>query len=130
MTPSFELDPLLDPAPAPAVLVGSAAGVIVTGTVTVCIPPVASEVMLVLVEVKGVAVVETESGVAVALEPALEAALEPAVEDPPPGDAAAEVLDPEPPPPERPLVAAPVIIARFGAFDARFEPAVAYAFPS
>jgi hypothetical protein len=131
MTPSLELDPLLDPAPAPAVLDGSVAlGVKVTTTLTVRTPPVASEVMLVLVEVKGFAVVGTESGVAVALEPALEAALEAALEDPPPDDAAAEVFDPEPPPPEPPLDASPVILARFGASDAVFLPAVAYAFPS
>jgi hypothetical protein len=130
MTPSFEEDSLLGPAAAPVVLgLSVALGVKVTTTLTVRTPPVASEVMLVLVEVKGFAVVVTESGVAVALKPALEAALEPAVEDPPPDDAAMDVLDPEPPP-EPPLVAAPVIVARFGASDAEFEPAVAYTFPS
>jgi hypothetical protein len=126
ITPSLELVPLLDPEAAPAVFDGSlAVGVTVTGTVIVCIPPVASEVILVLVDVKGFAVVEIESAVAVF-------ALEPAVEEGASEDANADVCDPEPPPPppEPPLVAKPVILARSGAVDAVLEPIVAYAFPS
>ena len=124
MTPTLELEPLLDPEPPSAVFAGLAAGgVMVTSTVAVCIPPVESEVILVFVDVKGFAEVVIESAVAVT-------ALEPAVEEAAFEDAGADVLEPEPPPPEPPLVAMPVILARSGASDAVFEPTVAYAFPS
>jgi hypothetical protein len=120
ITPSLELDPLLDPAAALVVFDGSEGevGVMVTRTLTVFSPPVESEVTLSLVDVKGFAVVETDSAVAVA-------ALEPAVEDRTSEDAGADVFEPEPPPPEPPLVAKPVMAARSGAVDAVFEPTVA-----
>jgi hypothetical protein len=71
-------------------------------------------------ELKGVGVVETESGVAVA-ESKPESSVEGAAED-----CCADVRDAEFPPPDPPpLNARPVILARWGAVEAILEPIVA-----
>ena len=108
-------------------LLEPAVGVGVTRTVfwIVTTPPPALVERLWITELKGVAVVEASSAVAVA-EPELGASVEGEPEDPP-----AVVLDAWFPPPDPPpLEARPVIVARLGAVDAWFWPIVAYASPS
>jgi hypothetical protein len=118
LEPESELD---SPSPsddeAPVEPVGLAVGVrtLVTTTVT---KPVDPEETLVATEVKGegVAVVDTDSAVAVgSREPAEDAASE---------DSGADVREGELPPPP-PLVAIPVIVERVGTVSASSEPTVA-----
>jgi hypothetical protein len=119
MRPRFELDPPFEspfPLSPPLALLEPAVGVGVTRMVfsMVTTPAVPVE-RLSTTELKGVAVVETSSAVAVA-EPEFGPSVEGESED-----CCADVCDAEFPPPDPPpLVAKPVMVARLGAVDAWF----------